>query len=213
MENIAIYFDASEVDNQHPSQIDPLTPQLRAAISQSALFLVLMSPHYTKSPWCNAEQNWWFNQGKQSAIPHINRTITISIWPMSDTEWPREFCDERGMPSTIYFYQRPGNRHLTRPVGWTNPNDSTFQQSITHLAGVISVRINELKKTLNLRRLEQEAPSGRALYVHGRTCDKERWESATLNLAQRGRGATCELGRHRRRCPSRKEICQSAFWL
>jgi hypothetical protein len=194
----AVFFDESDWQGRCLDSNSPLTAQLRDAAANSALLLLLMSPHYLASDWCGDERAWWYGQATAKDLPEIaDRAIFARVWPTEDDPWPTEFCDERGHPPLgVWFHERPGDKLTTRPFGWPKPTSeaSEFGDAVVELAGQISVRLRELNKAL-VRRREAEANAaklrathGQAIYVHARACDKARWENACNELLNAGYG-------------------------
>src|SRR5262249_50805599 len=122
LQNAVVFLDASKRPEHSLSSNDPLTQQLRDAVTGSAFLLLLLSPHYLRSNWCKDERNWWLHAAAAHSFPEIGGRIFIArIWPTGE-QWPREICDERGnQPLGVWFHERPGNELSSRPLGWIDP--------------------------------------------------------------------------------------------
>jgi hypothetical protein len=176
---------------------DELEAQLRKAVVQSALFVVLMSPHYLRSEACKREREYWFDKIKSECYPEIaSRQLIARVWPLADNgAWPREFCDEKGQPPLgVWFHEQPGNQNLTRPFGWKSSEDPAFIEAVVALAGDVSVRLQKLRKSIERKReaalnIEKlRAATGQAIYLYARGDDAPRWESACNELLGAGYG-------------------------
>ena len=120
-----VFFDASCRPGQRLDPSDPLTEQLRRAISESALLLILMSPHYLDSDWCRDERGWWGGQLASDNNLDVNRTIIARIWPTDDVAWPTELCDQRGHPPRgFWFHPNTGDPNTRRPFGGRSPGQN-----------------------------------------------------------------------------------------
>jgi len=205
LNDVTIFLDES----QRPEhQLDPhaqLTEHLRSAASNSALLLLLISPHYFNSPWCRNERDWWRNRPAfvggdrvNSQAPDIQQGIFFArIWPTENSDWHADLCDETGNPPLgVWFHERSGDKDATRPFGWPRPTPDSpdFAQAVVRIAGHIAIRMKQLKAALDQRHIEQERAaslqraSGQAIYVHARTQDQARWETIGAALTKAGYG-------------------------
>ena len=63
---VRIFLDQHHRPSQGIDPLSPLTEQLQSDITRAAIFIVLMSPHYLDSKWCQDEREWWHS--KQAAL-------------------------------------------------------------------------------------------------------------------------------------------------
>jgi|SRR5579862_1131543 len=198
-QDCSVFVDESSRPDHGLDANDPLTQQLRIAVSGSGLFLILMSPHYLASKWCANEHKWWLERKGAEAFPEVgSRTVVARVWPVSDdASWPKELCDEAGYPPLgVWFHQRPGNVLTTRPFSWPDPTGKggEFRDTLVELAGRIILRLEKLNVALQRRRQaaanesKLAATAGQAIYVHARMRDKVRWEAACHELISAGYG-------------------------
>jgi hypothetical protein len=198
LSNTSVKIDAGSRSEEKFNAADPLTVQVRTAVSGSAFLLILMSPHYVNSRWCTDERFWWLNQSSKQPFPEVgSRVFVARIWPTDDGDWPKELCDERLCPPLgVFFHTRSGAPNATRPFSWPDPSlaGGEFRESILTLAGQLSSRLKRLQEVLVLRRRaateasKLSANGGQAIFVHARARNKIRWEEACHQLVTAGYG-------------------------
>jgi hypothetical protein len=194
----SVFLDQSPRPEQGLDAGNPLTAQLQGAASRAALLLLLMSPHYLRSKWCQDERKWWLEGTLADAFPELDSRILISrVWPTRDDEWPKELCDARGHPPLGVLFHDPAKNEVTsRPFGWPNPHAAggEFRDALVELAGLIALRLKQLNEALERRRqaaadaAKLVADGGQAIYVHARARDKSIWEDACQELIDAGYG-------------------------
>jgi hypothetical protein len=206
LDNVSIFLDESQRPEHQLDPHAPLTGDLRSAASNSALLLLLISPHYFKSTWCRDERLWWRNRPSfvggdhvKSQAPDIQQQgiFFARIWPTENSDWHADLCDEAGNPPVgVWFHERPGDKDATRPFGWPKPTPDSpdFARAVVQIAAQISTRMRQLKAALDQRHIEQERvaslqrASGQAIYVHARAQDQARWETIGAALTAAGYG-------------------------
>jgi hypothetical protein len=92
LKSTVIFLDGGRRPESRLASNDPLTQQVRKAATDSAFFLVLMSPHYLGSDWCRDERGWWAlshcgnldagSSGSTAEIRPQRRLRATSAWPM-----------------------------------------------------------------------------------------------------------------------------------
>jgi hypothetical protein len=189
--NTALFFDDGSLD-----KADPLRKQLHSAVLESALFLILMSPHYLRSTECQKERKDWFQKIAAEFYPEVrSRTLIARIWPLLQTDfWPPELCYEGQPPLSFWFHEQPGDPVTTRPFGWTTATEAKSGAALVDLAGAIVSRLAELKQAIERKRksalnIEKlSASSGQAIYVHARRGEESRWAAICNDLLSAGYG-------------------------
>ena len=123
--------------------------------------------------------------------------MVARIWPVDDTQWPLELCDERSFPPPgVYFHRRSGINDATRPFSRPNPTQAggDFRESTLALAGQLAARLRKMHDILLLRRRTVEeasklsADGGQAIFVHARNRNKVKWDEACHRLVAAGYG-------------------------
>jgi hypothetical protein len=199
LQRATVFVDQSKRADQGLDASDPLTQQLRTAVSGAALLVVLMSPQYLRSVWCRDERDWWFAQAAAQPFPEIgSRLLAARVWPLGDERWPKEMCDEMGHPPLgVWFHEQPGDIYDSRPFGWPDPTSAggAFREALVKLVGTIAKRIARFDETLVRRRqaandlAKLTAQNGQAIYVHARMQDRDHWEDTIQSLLNAGYGA------------------------
>src|ERR1044071_2857504 len=91
---LEIFFDDSEDHDCGLNVNSGLTPQLRDAMSQSAVFTVLMSDYYLRSNWCRDERGFWLACKAAAPFGSSERLALARIWDTT-LDWPAQLQDER----------------------------------------------------------------------------------------------------------------------
>jgi hypothetical protein len=192
---LEIFFDDSE---EHDTGLDVnvgLTPQLCDAMSQSAVFTVLMSDHYLRSAWCKDERGYWLGHKPAAAFAHGERLALARIWDTS-LDWPPDLRDERGHPLVgTCFYDRAKLPDHKWPYEWPEPARTSrdpFRRELLSMVGAIWKQIANLKKRAaaydqarkDAAKLQQD--TGQAIYLHARDTAAKAWEDAGDLLTQAG---------------------------
>ena len=86
-QELRIFLDQDQRPSVGIDPMAPLTDQLREHIGGSALLLVLMSPDYLASGWCQGERDWWSARQKELGLPSEERIAVVRIWP-TEEQWP-----------------------------------------------------------------------------------------------------------------------------
>jgi TIR domain len=181
------FLDTRDIENPHA----PLDKKISEALSNSALMLVLMSPHYLKSEACKKERALWFEKAESEAFAGTRgRVLFARILPVLDSEWPKEFRDGDDRPPIgRWFFEQPG-RPKTRPFGWPDPTGGSgkFRDNLIDLSGDIGARMRELKEAIERKKREAANAERRrhALYLHARQLNLSRWEEDRKKLISAG---------------------------
>src|SRR5215467_13447908 len=136
--DLAVFFDDSE---EHDCGLDPnagLTPQLRDAMGDAAIFTVLMSDHYLRSKWCGDERDFWLQKTQAAGLGANDRIALARIWNTKES-WPGMLVDERGNPFVgTYFYDRSRLPDYEWPYDWPQPGPQSrdpFRKEMLTLVG------------------------------------------------------------------------------
>lgn len=193
-QELRIFLDQDQRPSLGVDPMAPLTDQLRDHIGESALLLVLMSPDYLASKWCEEERDWWSARQTELGLPSEERIAVVRIWPTGEEQWPRSLTDFRGQPLPGFpFHARA--EIPPRPLGWTEqpgPFGSEFRKALLGIVGHLYPKLDAMKARLDeLRRVQTEAAKlgqegGQSIYLHGRSDRAQAWESAALELTNRG---------------------------
>ena len=108
--SVRIWTDTSLQGNRK------LETALRSEVTESALFLPIMSPFYLSSDWCLQEAAWFIE-----AMPNITaleqRSFIVKQYPTEEAQWPEAFLELKG-----YEFFKQVQRNRARPLGSPLPN-------------------------------------------------------------------------------------------
>ncbi len=187
-----------EFDKLHiwfDEQIDPtahLTEELRRKVKSSGVLMIVMSPRYLSSSWCNDERSW-FEEQVVARSREGGRVFVVHALPTDAARWPSFLLDERGHPMPGFrFYDGDGrDGERPKPYGWGLPDirggGEKFAQRLTKLEGALTNRLRELRNRVTVEQaprpvvLPPAINGSRRVYLHVRT------EHADLRDRIRGR--------------------------
>jgi hypothetical protein len=160
-----------------------LTDELRSKVTKSALLLLLMSPSYLRSAWCNDELTWFRNEvdrrGRGDGLIFVVRAL-----PTTPTQWPACLKDERGNTLVGFSFHRRPEDEATRPYGWPEPQatDREFFEELARLSGAVVKRLKGLRQRIEQRHQatafevhSQKIVAGQVVYLHGHSDDGKKW--------------------------------------
>jgi TIR domain len=160
-----------------------LTDELRSKVNKSALLLLLMSPSYLRSAWCNDELTWFCDEvdrrGRGDGLIFVVRAL-----PTTQTQWPAFLKDERGNTLVGFQFHRRPEDEATRPYGWPEPQptDREFFEELARLSGAVVKRLKGLRQRIEQRRQAaafevhaQKIVPGQVVYLHGHVDDGKPW--------------------------------------
>jgi hypothetical protein len=138
-----------------------LTGNIKAAVQESALLLVVMSPLYLQSKWCTDEIDWFLAAGADDnpELHRFNRTFVVRAFPTEHRQWPNGLKDEIGKATYGHFFHpKKARQGDTVPFGWPLPDKRVrdYWTEIVRLATDITSKLRRLKE------LEQKSPEGAA---------------------------------------------------
>jgi hypothetical protein len=125
----------------------PITSQLVDAARNSAVLLVLMSPSYLKSPWCDRERSEFLDAVGQRAAGSM---VVVRARPVDRDAQPEEFRDLQGVEfftfaSNVARTSRRGPLSDHRVFGDPDPCEQVFCDRIALLAGVLARQIEHMR--------------------------------------------------------------------
>lgn len=170
-----------------------LTPQIRERVKGSGLLLIIMSPRYLTSAWCQDELDWF-----QTEVERRNHedgyVFVVRALPTDEERWPICLRDEHGhVVLGFYFHPRPVDPESTRAFGWPDPqsSDREFYQALASLSGKIMRRLRQLRRREHLRRqgAQQEeihTIGTPTLYLHAPPAHQAAWREVRRQLVSAG---------------------------
>jgi len=129
-------------DDRLLAQNAPLTPEILDALKGSATLVLVLSPGYLKSPWCQREKSAFYdllrskNRGSHSVfVVHRDRVASESC--------PEEIRDLLG----FRFWEERGKGKEPRIAGEPvpQPTDSLYWDELSDLAGKLSHGLEQLR--------------------------------------------------------------------
>jgi hypothetical protein len=126
---------------------------LQHELASTAIFVVLMTPGYLVSQWCQNELAWWISGQEARGLHHKRRIVVVDVCPTRREEWPERLIDEwANRLAPHYFYDRRSTDPTTGPLGWPwARDDREFWDALKKLG-------DDLVKLLMATRVEfQEA--------------------------------------------------------
>jgi hypothetical protein len=119
----------------------PLTESLKERVENSALLLIVMSPHYLNSAWCGREVSW-FSEVARSRIKSDARIFVIHAAATERRNWPAPLLELPG----YRFHARHPQANVELPLGLIGdePDKVAFKQALYNLAGQIKQQVDEL---------------------------------------------------------------------
>jgi hypothetical protein len=150
-------FDPLEIwfDN-HLDPTAPLTDALRQTVKTAGILLIIMSPRYLKSRWCNDERTW-FREEISARVQTQGRVFIVRALPTQDAEWPDFLRDDRGHAPTGFRFYEP---NTGRPFRWQSQEAGSHEYSaeLWRLSTALVRRLRELRS----QQLVQISPSANA---------------------------------------------------
>lgn len=116
----------------------PLSSQLLDAVRSSATLLVVMSPSYLKSAWCDRERRGFLDLVKEREIGSM---FVVHTCPLDRDEQPEEFRDLIG---TKFFTPVEGAARY-RLLGEPDPNERLFVDRIIALSGELTEQLQRCR--------------------------------------------------------------------
>ncbi|MGH8533404.1 MAG: toll/interleukin-1 receptor domain-containing protein, partial [Gammaproteobacteria bacterium] len=129
-------------DDRLLAQNAPLTPEILDALKGSAILVLVLSPGYLKSPWCQREKNAFYD-----LLRSKNRSSN-SVFVVHRDRVERESCPEeiRDLLGFRFWEERSKGREpriAGEPV--PQPTDSLYWDELSDLAGKLSHGLEQLR--------------------------------------------------------------------
>jgi hypothetical protein len=171
----------TEFDDLHvwrDEQIDPtihLSDELRGKVKCSGILMIVMSPRYLASAWCQDELDW-FRQQVQDRARDQGRVFVIRALPTDESRWPDFLRDDRGHALVGFPFHDQSDR---MPYGWrgSRENNDAYTKQLWRLGTSLTQRLRELRANSE-RRAKSSAPSivaaagtAKRIYLHTRVED------------------------------------------
>ena len=129
-------------DDRLLAQNAPLTPEILDALKGSATLVLVLSPGYLKSPWCQREKNAFYD-----LLRSKNRSIN-SVFVVHRDRVERESCPEEIRDLLGFrFWEERGKGKEPRIAGEPvpQPTDLLYWDELSDLAGKLSHALEQLR--------------------------------------------------------------------
>ena len=138
-----------EFDDLHiwrDEHIDPtiqLSDELRAKVKSSGILLIVMSPRYLASTWCQDELEW-FKQQVLNRERDQGRVFIIRALRTDENRWPEFLRDTRGHPLPGFQYH---DKQDSMPYGWRGSPEhrEAYVRELWRLQTALTRRLRELR--------------------------------------------------------------------
>jgi hypothetical protein len=121
---------------------DRITPAILEALSQSATLLLVMSPGYLASPWCQKEARTFLELVRQRTKEGY-QIFVVERDKVDKSQLPLELQDRRGY--RFWVEERLGKAARILGMPKPNPNDERYWDSIDDLAEDLAHEVARLK--------------------------------------------------------------------
>jgi hypothetical protein len=189
-ENISVFLDEGKRSDENVDRTEKLTALLHGRLAGSALFTLLITPHYLRSKWCRQELNWWCEKHHPDTLGTGSRVYLCRVRPTDEDTWPEPIKDVVG----YFCYDRDKDPDRARPFTWRRSQRDLddYNDLLVDLSGEMMQRLRAIRTALEQRRKREAAAArlaaevGQVIYLHAREAHAEAWQRAGDSLAQNG---------------------------
>lgn len=188
-----IFFDESRDSGDGLDKAAHLLPELAAKVRASALFQIVMSPHYLESDWCRRELEA-FTQAPAAQDKGVSGRVFIAKAMDTDSlAWPPALCDGEGNKTVGWEFHRRGS---PLPYGWmTDWNGNippemhqAFMEMASHIQRRLRAFDSELTEKARKTELVDWLEQGQVerIYLYGRSDETSEWEATWKEIDDLG---------------------------
>lgn len=145
----------------------PISSQLVEAARRSATLLVVMSPGYVKSQWCDRERRAFLDVAKDRVA--AGALCIVHMRPVDRNEQPEEFRDLSG----VKFFALVEGPAEHRVLGIPDPDEPLFVEQIDRLCGGLARQLEHAAQ----RSVGPAGPPRKRVFVAPATDDLEECEA------------------------------------
>ena len=186
----------TEFDDLHiwrDEQIDPtihISDELRGKVKSSGILLIVMSPRYLTSTWCQNELEW-FRQQVQDRERDQGRVFVVRVLRTDENRWPDFLRDARGHSLPGFQFH---DKLDSMPFGWrgSSENREAYVRELWRLQTALTRRLRELLANAERRVKPQTAAhagrgvSQRRIYLHARPENASVYDEVKRDLLREG---------------------------
>lgn len=122
---------------------EPLTPQLLEALKQAATLLIVLSPGYLASEWCQREREIFLQLTRQQ-VRAGSRIFVVEREQIQPAEKPEELRELLGYPFWVVEHEGEPPRILGEPR--PDPDDLRYYNKVTDLAFALAAELKLLQQ-------------------------------------------------------------------
>jgi hypothetical protein len=146
--------------------------EIERVLRDSAMLLVVMSPGYLASCWCEREKNWFLRKVAERS----GRVFLVERIPVDRNKWPCEFKNLKGYE--FYVMDREGKPARTLGDPFVTTDERAYFDAVKDLAYDMSAKLKDLacnmpaKSNLRQKKLSgmpAPAPSASSVRMKGPT--------------------------------------------
>lgn len=161
-----------------------LGPELGEKVRGSALFQIIMSPHYLESEWCKSELKTFVKELANDGKSADGRIFVAKAMDTAEMPWPASLCDDDGNKMVGWEFHARGHPF---PYGFMNDWRAGLPPEISaplfEMAVAIQSRLCALKAA-GIETKARTAEVGRIgggnidqIYLYGRADEADEWEA------------------------------------
>jgi hypothetical protein len=189
-EKVSVFLDEGERSDENVDRTEQLTRLLHDRVAGSALFTLLMTPHYLRSKWCRQELDWWCEKHRPDTLGAGSRVYICRVRPSDGGAWPEPLKDVVG----YFCYDRDKPPDKARPFTWKGSarDRDDYVDLLVDVSGEMMQRLRAIRAILDERRRREEqatkyaAANGQILFLHARPQAAPAWDQACDRLQEAG---------------------------
>lgn len=181
-----IFFDDSPTGM---NRTVPAREDIDRKVAASALFHLVMSPHYLESRWCRDELAKFVEALPPGPTRAEDRIFVSRAMDTEERRWPDSLYDERGsrVPGWI-FYREPGVRPEGFGVDWKGFVPAEISAQLFLLVDATAAALRDLKKKAVETKRYGAFVRGEigSIYLYAREEDEKVWQATRRDIKKLG---------------------------
>jgi hypothetical protein len=161
-----------------------LAPELGEKVRRSALFQIIMTPHYLESEWCQKELRTFVRALAEDGKNAEGRVFIAKAMETMEMPWPAALCDDEGNRMVGWDFHARGHPF---PHGFMNDWRSGLPPEVSaplfEMAVAIQGRLRALEAAETERKAKAEGVGEmedgliKNIYLYGRADEASEWEA------------------------------------